>query len=467
MIFLKLNQYGVIDIFDLQGEEINKGNYEVNSIFVTYDNYKTRTSLVGYLCTFSFQKSNGEEVNDMISTMDSYVYNGKEYVGFKFLFTSKAITDVAGQMICTIRLISPSSTDNNIVSSTGIPLNVNDNGRNVGQVFITESQYQSILEAISNKAEYAYVDEKVAEAVNDLNDRKLDKVTTQSIYEQVYAKTASGEQAMLDVGDISRPNTIIKRDGSGRAQVTEPIYASEIANKSYVDSVENRIKEKANTTVVVDADNITAKDYFTEVKNAYFNNKTPIVYILKVVSGTPKLFLCDRVVSTTTNILCQHVHSVIQSGESETKIALTIMEVDLSSSGASGNSYRESSTVKAYDVTTIDARLDDLKTFVDNRVAEILGTVPEDLNSLEEIVNAFQNADQDFAKAINDLANSKVDKTVYDSDISRLQEISGTRISYNPETSSLIIEKAFDTLEVEQLLNGRYGTSVSSEEGNQ
>lgn len=68
-----------------------------------------------------------------------------------------------------------------------------------------------------------------------LIDTKLDKVTTTTSYGQVYAKTAEGNQTMVNIAPNALGSSLIYRDANGRAQIATPSANDDIANKGYVD----------------------------------------------------------------------------------------------------------------------------------------------------------------------------------------------------------------------------------------
>lgn len=73
--------------------------------------------------------------------------------------------------------------------------------------------------------------------VNVFNlDSKLSAVRNSSSYEQVYAKTKSGNQQMMSVSTENSGGTIVQRTGSGQVRTATPTAANDAANKSYVDN---------------------------------------------------------------------------------------------------------------------------------------------------------------------------------------------------------------------------------------
>jgi len=68
-------------------------------------------------------------------------------------------------------------------------------------------------------------------------DTKLDKVTTSSTYDQVYAKAAGGTNGMLNVDTSSNGNVIVQRNSQGQIYVpTTPYDGSCATSKDYVDT---------------------------------------------------------------------------------------------------------------------------------------------------------------------------------------------------------------------------------------
>lgn len=76
---------------------------------------------------------------------------------------------------------------------------------------------------------------------------KLDKVTTATDYSQVYYKTTDGTQAMINITPSNVGNTLVTRDGNGRARITTPIEGTHITNKSYVDEADAKKLDKQTT----------------------------------------------------------------------------------------------------------------------------------------------------------------------------------------------------------------------------
>lgn len=77
---------------------------------------------------------------------------------------------------------------------------------------------------------------------------KLDKVSTVTTYTQAYAKKGDGQQAMLSITSSGAADTIIVRDGNGRANIASPTADAHIANKSYVDTGDAKKLDKKTTT---------------------------------------------------------------------------------------------------------------------------------------------------------------------------------------------------------------------------
>lgn len=71
---------------------------------------------------------------------------------------------------------------------------------------------------------------------------KLDKVTTTSTYGQLYGKTTTGIQTMLNYATAKDANTLIMRNSTGQASIATPTDGNHITNKTYVDGLIPQIK---------------------------------------------------------------------------------------------------------------------------------------------------------------------------------------------------------------------------------
>lgn len=81
--------------------------------------------------------------------------------------------------------------------------------------------------------------------INSTLNNKLDKVTGNTTYSQTYAKNASGEQIMINVDMSTSANTIIVRDGEGRAAGGKAPDGSNtyFANMENIQDVLNKIPD--------------------------------------------------------------------------------------------------------------------------------------------------------------------------------------------------------------------------------
>lgn len=88
-----------------------------------------------------------------------------------------------------------------------------------------------------NEQDYQLLSEKE----RDINDKKLDKVTSSYIANSIRAYTVNdkGEQTITS----NSPNTIIYRDSQGKASISTPIDDYSIANKKYVDDIKTELLE--------------------------------------------------------------------------------------------------------------------------------------------------------------------------------------------------------------------------------
>ena len=79
-------------------------------------------------------------------------------------------------------------------------------------------------------------------------DGKLDKKATVTTYAQAYAKKGDGTQSMVSITSSGAADTIIVRDGNGRASIASPAADANIANKAYVDLADVKKVDKKTTT---------------------------------------------------------------------------------------------------------------------------------------------------------------------------------------------------------------------------
>lgn len=116
---------------------------------------------------------------------------------------------------------------------------------------------------------YATTD-SVNAAVSDINNNKLDKVTTATSTAQVYYKAANGTNTMRDCNTGAVTNqSIMMRDNTGHCKIVDPVDDSDIANKKYVDNnVSNMITTDTEQT-------ITGRKTFNDVTKF---NKPILVY---------------------------------------------------------------------------------------------------------------------------------------------------------------------------------------------
>ena len=77
---------------------------------------------------------------------------------------------------------------------------------------------------------------------------KLDKVTGTTTYTQAYMKVPNGGQGMINVSANAIANSIVYRDGNGRANIATPVDNTNIANKEYVDTADSKKLDKKTTT---------------------------------------------------------------------------------------------------------------------------------------------------------------------------------------------------------------------------
>lgn len=89
---------------------------------------------------------------------------------------------------------------------------------------------------------------EIKNADHDALAGKLDKVTGLTTYGQVYGKMAGGTQIMINSTPNIITDSLIYRDGYGRANIATPTDNTHIANKSYVDTADAKKLDKKTTS---------------------------------------------------------------------------------------------------------------------------------------------------------------------------------------------------------------------------
>lgn len=153
---------------------------------------------------------------DSVKLKADTLYGSVEYLHDKKLDRDTSVTDTSKAYVK-----ASDGTQTTIdISSTGTPnalMALNENGQsNVATP--TESGH------IANKK---YVD--------DTANKKLDKLASSSAHHLAYLKLMDGRDVGYPVSSQEEANTILIRDGNGRASVSTPVSDSQIANKKYVD----------------------------------------------------------------------------------------------------------------------------------------------------------------------------------------------------------------------------------------
>ena len=93
---------------------------------------------------------------------------------------------------------------------------------------------------------------RVEGLIPDVSD-KLDKVTAQTSTAQVYYKTSSGTNKMLDCTTTdANYQSIMMRNATGHCSIVDPVVKSDIANKKYVDEGLDNKLDKVTTTGTYD-----------------------------------------------------------------------------------------------------------------------------------------------------------------------------------------------------------------------
>ena len=150
MIFVKFDKYGVLENIDMQNEVIFKGNNRVNKVFVVFDGYPTNAN---YYATYSAKLNNGEyasDLSDVAMVRTTYKYKDVIYNGYQFSILS-TLTTKAGNLDLSIRLVD--RVNNAVLVSGLLALVVQDTAISTfTSINISETQYQAILEALTEKA---------------------------------------------------------------------------------------------------------------------------------------------------------------------------------------------------------------------------------------------------------------------------------------------------------------------------
>lgn len=312
-----------------------------------------------------------------------------------------------------------------------------------------------ILYERSTKQIYYINEEGVAEP-NFLH-RSDDTANDLTINNAILKETLTIE---IDSGSLKGTITIPSEEIfqiNGDLIVDEPVHDNNPATKKYIDDFKNIVYENAGSNLIIDVDNITSENYYLKLQNLDFTKRKPVVQLKKLEADLQHhYYTCSRFNATGTIITCE----VVKVYYSTNGISVQVNKATLSQPSTL-NTYYEGEVTPIYSSTKIDTITSSLQSYIDTKISDIVGSTPEELDTLQEIVEAFQNADKDFAQAINELTQNKVDKSLYDEDINYLKSHAGAIISFDTENETLIIEPAPDTLEVTQLLNGSYGTDES------
>lgn len=94
-------------------------------------------------------------------------------------------------------------------------------------------------EATERKAQDDALSQRITQEVGSLSSSiasKLARVDGATPHKQVYAKTESGSQTMVDFSTESVGGSLVQRDGNGRITVLDPSQDTDAVNKKYVDS---------------------------------------------------------------------------------------------------------------------------------------------------------------------------------------------------------------------------------------
>lgn len=115
-------------------------------------------------------------------------------------------------------------------------------------------------------------------------DTKLDKVTAETGYRQIYIKQKDGTQAMFNLADAIPYSSVPVGDNSGRIFTGDPTANYHAANKSYVDGVVGFWRALSTSIVTIkDTDNRNWKCEMVEYINSA-TNKHKVEYTLTSTS---------------------------------------------------------------------------------------------------------------------------------------------------------------------------------------
>ena len=81
---------------------------------------------------------------------------------------------------------------------------------------------------------------------------KLDKVTTTTPYNQVYAKTTTGAQTMQNMASSAISYSLVYRDGEGKSQIATPTDSDNVKTIANVEYVKNYVKNNSSKLTVTD-----------------------------------------------------------------------------------------------------------------------------------------------------------------------------------------------------------------------
>lgn len=104
---------------------------------------------------------------------------------------------------------------------------------------------------LNGKWSSAEVNNYTLASINDV-DKKLNKVTTTTPYNQVYAKTTTGAQAMQNMASSVLSDSLVYRDGEGKSQIATPTDSDNVKTIANVEYVKNYVKNNSSKLTVTD-----------------------------------------------------------------------------------------------------------------------------------------------------------------------------------------------------------------------
>ena len=139
---------GAVREGDYANEMINQGSHNVNKIYFAIENEEAQNNYLNYIATASFTFSNQESVSDVVMSATRFSFNDVEYNGY-LLSLGKTLTAISGETSITFRV--KDNSGNTILTTQPIVKTITRTDGNNPVINITESQYESLLQAVNNK----------------------------------------------------------------------------------------------------------------------------------------------------------------------------------------------------------------------------------------------------------------------------------------------------------------------------